>query len=111
VPTTKEQQQFVQAHYDQKKQNKNVTASNSKGKSPGEFRDFFLRAIDVLIPMPETIDFGFLYDDESAAKIHRAFSELRREFAQGVIVRRGKPAFYREGNVIYLGSKSEEGCP
>jgi hypothetical protein len=107
VPTTKEQQEFIQSLDERHKhKTREEKPPSYSPQSPGEVRHDCLRLIDTAMSINDTrmTDAGFHYNKESMTRINRAFDELRSALAEGGIVQ-GKPDLQRDGNVIYLNAQ------
>lgn len=116
VPTTKEQQEFIQGiqesrerKFKEAKEKEAAAAYAYKPESPGEFRHDWLRMVDISMQLRQerTPECGFSFNKESTERIVRAFSELRRAIVEAGV--QAKPALHRDGNVVYLGTQPTGG--
>jgi hypothetical protein len=107
VPTTKEQQEFIQGIQESRKRKveKEIIDTSYKPKSPGGFRHDWLHMLDIFfqLNLDRAEKCGFDFNKESMERINRAFSELRNAIAEGGV--RATPALHHDGNVIYIGAR------
>ncbi len=106
VPTTKAQKEFIheiEEHRERKAEGEKI-ADPYKPKSPGEFRHDWLHMVEISMSLNlgRAEKCGLCFNEESMARINRAYSELHRAIEGGGVIQ-SKSDLHRDGNVIYLG--------